>query len=558
MGDGEGAKGGAPKPAAKLEPPKLPDGTPDPIKKFVACQAGGIRFKGGPLPFVKGNPKVSFEPGEKAGTVKVSVGWGIASLPVTAEVKDGKLSIDASKVPDLSDFIDDAPKPKDFTDFADKLNEWLKANGKQLGPLELKDGQLTIRKQAVPAAGKAAQPAAPAPPPAPKPKEQGVKTGPGLGTRTAAGVGSLVLGFTIGALAAPGAEQTSQAQPDEPVPVVRAQQPQQMPVEERVVVQLPPGDVQGEITITGPPGSFTTTAVFRQTGNKLTMELPQSGLPPFKGLIDEAVEFEIRNQSGLFAGRFQGDRVMGDHEFQGEPFTFQGTIEKPVVEKIVTDGPPPQETVPVAGGIRNDVALGPVAVGDQSGSTVAGVVGGLLLMGLGAGLIVADARSGAGARSCDEERAALDRAMAAHQNFLAALETAQERWHEASQRAEEAMGRLEGALPPGYNAGVSQMGTVTVEQEGGFIETMAEMMAPKADKEWQDIRDEAQSEFDLARTYEEDIQRLEAQIAVALQEVLDREALLARCEGRAPRSDVAPPPPKPQLPEEPGPVVEVM
>jgi hypothetical protein len=59
--------------------------------------------------------------------------------------------------------------------------------------------------------------------------------------------------------------------------------------------------------------------------------------------------------------------------------------------------------------------------------------------------------------------------------------------------------------------------------------------------------------------YEEDIRRLEPEITKALQEIRDREALLARCEGRAPRPDVARPPPKPYLsPGEPGAVEEVM
>jgi hypothetical protein len=332
-----------------------------------------------------------------------------------------------------------------------------------------------------------------------------------------------------------------------------------MPVEERLVLQLPPGDIQGEITITGPPGSFTAPAVFRQTGGKLTMELPQSGLPPFKGTIDEEASFEVRNPQASFTGTFQGDRVEGDHEFQGEPFTFDGTIEKPVVEKTITDAPPGQDMVPVAGAIGDDVTLEPVGAGDQEGANVAGAVVGLLLMGAGTGLIVADARRGTTAKSCNEDQLALERALAAYESVLGKYEAARERWHEANHKAGDAMDRLDGALPPGYNAGLSQTGTVTVEHEGGFFDTMAEMMAARPDKEWQDIRDEAQSHFNLARMYEEDMRRLEPEITKALQEVRDCEALLARCEGRAPRPDVAAPPPKPYLsPGEPGAVEEVM
>jgi hypothetical protein len=559
LGDGEGAKDGAPKPAAKPELPTLPEGTPEPIKKFVACQAGGIRFKSGKLPFVKGTPSVTFEEGDKPGSVNIKVGWGAFSLSVTATVVDGKLSIDASKVPDLSDFVEGAPKPQDFTDFADELNEWLKANGRKLGPLELKEGQLTIRKQAAGAPAKAAVPA-----PTPKPKEEpakpGIKTGPRFGMRTATGVGTFLVGMAIGGLAAPDSDQGVLRQPDDPVPVVRLEQgPQQMPVpEEREVLHLPPGNVGGEITITGPPGSFTTPVVFHQTDSKLEMDLPGSGLPTFRGPIDDQATFDVRNAQASFAGSFEDDRVQGDHVFQGqEGFTFEGTIDKPVVQDTVTEGPPPDEQPPLAGGIRNVRLEADSAEGD--GVNVPGAVGGLLLVGVGAGLVVADARRGAKRKSCDEERAALERAIAAYQALLGAYETAQERWYEASQKAGEAMGRLEGALPPGYTAGLSQMGTVTVEHEGGFFDTMAEMMAPRPDKEWQDIRDETQSQYDLARAYEEDIGRLEAQITVALQEVLDREALLARCEERPPRTDVAQPPPQPYLwPGESGPVVEVM
>ena len=535
MGEGEGAKGGAPKPAAKPEPPKLPDNTPDPIKKFVACQANGIRFRGGPLPFVKGNPRVTFEPGDKAGTVKVTVGWGMASLSVTAEVKDGQLSIDSSQVPDLSDFIDGAPRPQDFKDFTDKLNEWLKANGKKLAPLELKDGQLSIRKQAIPAAGRAAAPggAAPAPAPAPKPKEEGIKTGPGMGARTATGVGTFVLGFTIGALAAPGGDQVTQGQPDDPVPVVRAQQePQPMPVE-RVILQLPPGDVQGEITITGPPGSFTTPAVFRQTGDRLTLELPQSGLPPFKGPIDEAVEFEIRNQSGMFAGRFEGDRVSGDHEFQGEPFTFEGTIEKPVVEKIVTDGPPPQEAVPVAGGIGEGVTIQPAETNSESDANVSGAVAGGALALVGAGLVLGAGRSLS--RDCSEQQATLQSAITDHGKAVDRLQNLEAQLKGTADRLAESRGKLE-AMAPG-RAEVRETG-FSAELVPAPEAVLADLVASRPGTD-EAINDAVFGHGLGLKTQQElRMQRAQAERAVAeaAAAVGRAEAALARCEGRSPRS----------------------
>ncbi len=368
---GEGDKTPEAKPAPPTQP-ELPKNAPKALQGFLECKGNRLTFKPGKIKWLKGQPTVTFAEGEQAGTVNVTIGWGFVSLTLPATVKDGQLSIDTENVPDLSDVVEGAG-PQPINDWVKQLNDWLKAGGKQLGPLTLQDGALTIPKVAVPAAQKAAL----VPGPAPK-----------GGIKAAAGAGAFALGFGLGTLLPGGTPSVTV--PDGPVPVIQFEQ---MPIPEAVtetVLQLPNGPVQGQMTITGPPGSFDTQVTFTQKGGNLTLEIP--GLV-FTGTIDGQANFLVDNPQGSFEGSFVGDTFSAAHIFEGEQFTADGTIEQPLVEQTVTMGEAPPAPPPLAGGIGDAVVFEPGGTGDQGGASIPGAVGGLFLAGVGSMLLVQDWRS---------------------------------------------------------------------------------------------------------------------------------------------------------------------
>jgi hypothetical protein len=145
-GAGAGGKGKPKKP----KPPRLPDDAPQDVKDFVDCKGDSLELRPGelkwlPVPdFAKaaGAPTATFEAGTAAGSIKVTLSWTIISLKVTVSVRDGKLDVDTTEIPEFTGL---GPKIKKW---ADDLNAWLAHNKKKLGAATLRDGKVTLSKVA--------------------------------------------------------------------------------------------------------------------------------------------------------------------------------------------------------------------------------------------------------------------------------------------------------------------------------------------------------------------------------------------------------------------------
>ncbi len=147
MPDGPGGKPKKPK------KPPLPKDAPADLKGFVDCKATKVTL-GGKVGWIPKLPEVTITaaPGADPDSVTITVSWGVFSFTVSASVKDGKLSVDTSKFPDIPPFSDAKEGTKDWVD---KLNAWLGANGFQLGQPQIAGGKVTLTKVAAAAPGKA-------------------------------------------------------------------------------------------------------------------------------------------------------------------------------------------------------------------------------------------------------------------------------------------------------------------------------------------------------------------------------------------------------------------
>jgi hypothetical protein len=197
MGDGPGS-GGAPsaggkggKGPAKPKKPKLPEGAPAEVKDFVDCKGDRVELASGPVNWMplpkfaekaEAKPSATFEQGTVEGTIKATLGVGFVTVTITLSVVDGKLQADTSQVPGFTGL------GPEITKWVDALNAWLAHNKKKLGAPTLKDGKVTLTKEAVAAQG-AMVPAAP-----------GVKARPGGAALVGAGMlafGGLGLGVAF-------------------------------------------------------------------------------------------------------------------------------------------------------------------------------------------------------------------------------------------------------------------------------------------------------------------------------------------------------------------------
>ncbi len=330
MSNGKKGKGGKPK------APEVPKEAPADVKEFVDCKGKSLNFKGGkqtwvPLPDAAkklgATPEITFEPGEKAGSIQVTIGISYVSITLPASVTNGELSVDTSSLPDMFGFGDAKKGIKDWTD---QLNAWLKANGWKLDPPTVKDGAATLAKSAIGAAapGQAAKDGANAQEPKKEePKKEEPKGTPGK-IKAAAATGAFLLGIGGGSLFSPGPEAGGAEQPTDPVPVEKvAQQPG-----EQTVLALPKGPVQANMTATPEGGGnpVQLQGTFTQEGQMLILVLP--ALPPFTGTIDDQASFDVENDVGSFVGRFVKNEVMGKHIFDGNPYTLTGTLSDSVEE----------------------------------------------------------------------------------------------------------------------------------------------------------------------------------------------------------------------------------
>jgi hypothetical protein len=131
-----------------VKPPPLPKNTPKDMVDFVDCKSDSVKLKGGAqawigkidLGITTVEPDVTFEKGEKDGTINAVVGkggFGI-TLPVSVDA-NGALNVDTSSLP--------AGKIQDsINDWVKKFNDHLKAKGKKLGGMTLKDKDVSISK----------------------------------------------------------------------------------------------------------------------------------------------------------------------------------------------------------------------------------------------------------------------------------------------------------------------------------------------------------------------------------------------------------------------------
>jgi hypothetical protein len=138
-------------------PPQLPRGTPADLRDFVDCKAGSVTLKSGKVDWIPNLPEVevTLTPGARPGSVEIRVGLNVGGLPISLSlpvtVTGGRLEVDASNVPDL------IPGGREgITSWANRLNDWFRWNGKQLAPLEVKDGVVTLTKVAIGAVGEPA------------------------------------------------------------------------------------------------------------------------------------------------------------------------------------------------------------------------------------------------------------------------------------------------------------------------------------------------------------------------------------------------------------------
>lgn len=164
---GPGGKNPEPKPEAKPEgkkpkgpqPPKLPEDPKDPkapkvpqeLRDFVDCKGTSATLSSGKIDWLDLpggiKPDVKIEKGEKEGTFKItaSIDVGIkVDFEMPAEVKDGKLVLDTSKVPGKIPGVGNPKKSVD--DWVKKLNDWMAHNKNKFGDATLKGGKLTLTK----------------------------------------------------------------------------------------------------------------------------------------------------------------------------------------------------------------------------------------------------------------------------------------------------------------------------------------------------------------------------------------------------------------------------
>ena len=481
---------------------ELPKDAPKDLVGFIDCTVNTVTIKPGKLGWITGSPKATFAPGAKPGTFEITIDWTITSVTLPAQVKNGQLVVDSSKVPDLSAFIDGAG-PKAVDDWVKGLNDWLKKHKKQLGPPVVKGGALTIVKED---AGAAVE----------QPKA-------GLKTKVAVGVGATLIGLGTGAVIADqtrGEATHPAGQEGVAVSIDEAPPPSGEAPPAETVIRLPAGPVDGQMSVTG-ARSFDTPIRFTHNGEELTLLVP--GNAPFVGTIDDQAHFDVRNPDGSFVGQFAGSRFTADHVFGGEQFQAQGTIDRPVVTqqtgaqsiKVFTDlfaagfAPPPSASAPVESSDGNGLATG-LGIG---------------LIVLGTGLAGMGLRNGE--RTCAEERAAVERAKAKADQAYRDAEVADAAFEAA--RASLASAKKPAELPPEPPMPVGDWPSIDV---------MDPVPEPKETTEYKRLEDA----YDAA---DKNADRADDAYDAALDDLLEALQDLADCEDK-PRPKKVPPEYKPK------------
>jgi len=129
-----------------VKPPKLPKKAPREIKDFIACKRASVELSPGnidwlPIPVPL---EATFKPGAQPGSVDIELKAPMMEpKTVPAKVADGKLELDPANLPFGADAAGEWVK---------NLNDWLASKGKKLGAPSVKDGKLTLVKEALAAA----------------------------------------------------------------------------------------------------------------------------------------------------------------------------------------------------------------------------------------------------------------------------------------------------------------------------------------------------------------------------------------------------------------------
>ena len=131
---------------------RLPKGAPQDLIDFVRCRRDRLALGPGSLdwlprppgvPKAVPSPSVSFEKGPGEG-LTITVSWGFISLGLPANVTDGGLEVDTSRIPDLVSGL-----KKDIEKWVEDLNADLADQGNQVGGWSIEDGKLTAWKVAL-------------------------------------------------------------------------------------------------------------------------------------------------------------------------------------------------------------------------------------------------------------------------------------------------------------------------------------------------------------------------------------------------------------------------
>ena len=119
----------------------LPTGTPADLRDFVRCRRDSVRIAPGELDWVPTMPDLDLEISKGPGgsvTIRLSAMGGIIDISIPISVVDGDLVADTSGIPVPGDAA---------SEWVTDLNADLKANGMQLGDLDVRDGALHLVKQ---------------------------------------------------------------------------------------------------------------------------------------------------------------------------------------------------------------------------------------------------------------------------------------------------------------------------------------------------------------------------------------------------------------------------
>ena len=133
---------------------ELPPNLPADLRAFLDCTGDVATIANGPIEWVEipanvrgllggaARPELQVSPGPTptSALLRVRAGWVSATLP--ADIVDGRLRIDTSKLPML------APRSiaADIERFVEALNGRLAANGKALAPPSFNAGGMTLTK----------------------------------------------------------------------------------------------------------------------------------------------------------------------------------------------------------------------------------------------------------------------------------------------------------------------------------------------------------------------------------------------------------------------------